>query len=91
MIKHVVCFRLKDAATVSRWQQLSAPLKTIETVKNFVAAPLLNQDRFHCALYMEFDDESGLQHYQVHPTHQEYVKELIPPLMDEKLVVDLKV
>ncbi len=89
MIKHVVCFRLKESASVERWQELSAPLKTIESVQNFAAAPLLKQDRFHCALYMEFVDEKGLQYYQVHPTHQHYVKEAIPPLVDEKLVVDI--
>ncbi len=89
MIKHVVCFRLKNAALVPQWQELSVPLESIETVQNFAALPLLEQSRFHCALYMEFDDQEGLKYYQEHPTHLHYVRESIPPVMKEKLVVDL--
>ncbi len=89
MIKHVVCFRLKDPALVPRWQEVSAELEQIETVRSFSAVPLLKQDRFHCALYMEFEDEQGLEFYQVHPVHQRYVKETVPPLAADKLVVDL--
>lgn len=89
MIRHVVCFRLKDVSQVPDWQRQSQMLRDINTVKNFSASPLLRQDRFHCALYMDFQDEGALAYYQAHPVHQQYLKEVLPPLAEEKLVVDL--
>ncbi len=89
MIHHVVCFKLKDEKMIPSWSQQSASLAEIETVRNFKTAPLLKRDRFHCALYMEFEDEKALQYYQQHPLHQRYLAEVLPRLLEDKLVVDL--
>ena len=91
MIKHVVCFQLKDAALIEQWIHGSEMLADIDTVRNFSAAPLLKQDNFHCALYMEFEDEAGLSYYQKHDIHQRYLKDVLPPILESKLVVDLVV
>ena len=90
MIKHVVCFRLTSADRIPQWQQGSKLLAEIETVENFCAAPLLKQDHYHCALYMEFADASALEFYQKHPVHQQYLTEVLPPILEDKLVVDLE-
>lgn len=89
MIRHVVCFKLKDASLVPSWQEGSKILSDVPTVRSFEAVPLLKQDRFHCALYMEFEDEGALKTYQDHPLHQRYLAEILPPLVEDKLVVDL--
>ncbi len=89
MIRHVVCFKLKDEGRIPAWQEGSATLAEIETVRNFQAVPLLKKDRYHCALYMDFENEKALQYYQQHPIHQRYLAEVLPRLLEDKLVVDL--
>ncbi|MGH9341995.1 MAG: Dabb family protein [Acidobacteriota bacterium] len=89
MIRHVVCFKLKDSSLIPQWQRDSEMLASIETVESFSAVPVLKQDRFHCALYMEFEDRAALQIYQDHGTHKRYLAEILPPIVADKLVVDL--
>ncbi len=89
VIRHLVCIKLKDAALVPRWQEDSQVLDRIETLRHFIAAPLLNQERYHCALYMEFDDEAGLQTYLDHPVHLRYRTEVLVPILEDRLVVDI--
>lgn len=89
MIRHLVCIKLKDAALVPRWQEDSQVLGQIENLRHFTAAPLLDQEQYHCALYMEFDDEAGLQTYLDHPLHLRYRTEVLVPILEDRLVVDL--
>lgn len=89
MIKHVVCFKLKDPAMIGQWREQSASLAEIDTVRRFEASLLLKQDAYHCALYMEFEDRAGLRRYLDHEIHQRYLREVLPPLLADKLVLDL--
>ena len=42
------------------------------------------------ALIMDFEDESALESYQVHPEHQRFVAEIVGPLQDDKKVYDYR-
>ncbi|MCI0426843.1 MAG: Dabb family protein [Acidobacteria bacterium] len=90
MLRHIVCIKLKAPELLTSCIDSSQVLATIPTVKNFLACPLLKQDLFHCALYMEFASESDLLAYQEHPVHRKFLNEVLPLYECGKIVVDLQ-
>jgi hypothetical protein len=94
MICHVVLIRLKDesegARLLARAREL---LGLIPVVRNLRVGTGLGKkdERAHpFALVMEFDDEAALEAYQVHPRHQEFVKDVVSPLQEDKKVFDYR-
>jgi hypothetical protein len=90
MICHVVLIRLKDAdKTAYVLEQARDVLGSVPGVKNLRVGEGIKSDYTHpIAFVMEFDDETVLEAYQVHPEHVRFRDELLGPLVDDKLVVD---
>jgi hypothetical protein len=97
MICHLVLIRLKEglrdgdgARLLERARELLEPIPGVRSLR--VGKGLGKKDeRDHpFALVMEFDDERALEAYQVHPRHQEFVREVVGPLQEDKKVFDYR-
>lgn len=83
MIKHVVMYKLKDAAAANA---LAAKFESmrgkISVLKGLTAGvDILQTNRsYDVCLICDFDDRQGLEEYAVHPVHlpvKEYVKAVV--------------
>lgn len=97
MIKHIVCFKLKEFAEgASRAEnarkikqqldELAAKVPGIEKLEvgiNFVEDPMA----YDIGLYCEFATRAALEAYQLHPEHQKIVQ-FIGKVRDQRVVVD---
>ena len=66
MIKHIVMFKLKNAADAAKAKEMADKL---QDVINSDKAP---ESNFELALICDFDDIDGLNEYQVHPEHKKF-------------------
>lgn len=79
MIKHIVMWRLVDAAQAPQFKQLLETCKGIVPgMREFEVAVQADglEANHDVALYSVFDDAASLQAYVVHPRHQEVVATL---------------
>jgi hypothetical protein len=97
MIKHIVCFKLKDFAEGAskaenarkikqQLDSLAATLPGVERLEvgiNIVADPMA----YDIALYTEFPNQAALDAYQKHPEHQKVVQ-FIGKVREQRVVVD---
>jgi hypothetical protein len=97
MIKHIVCFKLKDQAESASKQENARKIKQqldalvgrvpgvlrLEVGINFVADPAA----YDIALYSEFESREALEKYQTHPEHVKVVQ-FIGKVREARVVVD---
>ncbi len=97
MIKHIVCFKLKEfaegAPKALNAHQIKAKLeglvgrvpslRKLEVGINFVEDP----SAYDIALYTEFANRADLEAYQKHPEHQA-VAQFIAKVREQRVVVD---
>lgn len=97
MIKHIVCWTLKENADgCTKKENLAKVKSALEALKgkipvvrsleiglNFDSTP----DAFDLSLYAEFNSKDDLKIYQEHPEHLAVV-ELLRRVRDKKVVVD---
>jgi hypothetical protein len=97
MICHVVLIRLKrglgeegETRLLQRARELLGPIPVVRNLR--VGKGLAKKDErdYPFALLMEFDDEVALEAYQVHPRHQEFVKDVVGPMQEDKKVFDYR-
>lgn len=86
MIKHIVMFKLKNAAdaalikeTADKMLPSIPTLREFQTQVNSMDAP---ESNFEFVLICDFDDIDGLNAYQIHPDHKKF-GEFIFPLRTE--------
>ncbi|MDM0089063.1 MULTISPECIES: Dabb family protein [unclassified Variovorax] len=92
MIKHIVMWKLVDAAQAPQFKQLLETCKGIVPgMREFeVAVQAEGLEANHdVALYSVFDDAAALQAYVVHPRHQEVVATL--PARASRSVFDYEI
>ncbi len=99
MITHIVCWKLKAEAEGRSLEENAELLiglleslkdkipsiRRIEAGRNFNPAPTA----FDVGLYSVFDDEAGLQEYQIHPEHKK-VAEFVSAVTEARVVTDRK-
>lgn len=89
MIKHIVMFKLKSKyegksaienalEAKSRAEKLIDLVPTLRKLDVCINTEKANPDNYEFALVCEFDDIEGLNEYQVHPSHVEFVKFINP-------------
>lgn len=95
MIKHIVCFKLKDnspkscekAAEVFRSMDGKVPmLRSIQVDIDFLHSPR----SYDIVLETTFDDEEALNHYQNDPYHCDVVKKYIHSVQETSVAIDYK-
>jgi quinol monooxygenase YgiN len=91
VIKHIVMWKLVDAAQAPQFKQLLETCKGIVPgMREFEVAVQADglEANHDVALYSVFDDAASLQAYVVHPRHQEVVATL--PARASRSVFDYK-
>jgi hypothetical protein len=97
MICHVVLIRLKAGSSSSDGQarelldqakNLLGPIPGVRNLRVGRGLGVKAEVDYPLALVMEFDDETALEAYQVHPDHLRFVKEVVGPIQDDKKVFD---
>ncbi len=100
MIKHIVCFKLKDSAEgaskAENARRMKAELEALpgkvpgvlrlEAGINHVDDPAA----YDVALYSEFASKEDLARYQAHPEHQK-IAQFIAKVREQRVVVDYEV
>ncbi|MFZ3119791.1 MAG: Dabb family protein [Variovorax sp.] len=79
MIKHIVMWKLVDAAEAPRFKEILDTCKGIVPgMREFEVAVRADglEANHDVALYSVFDDAASLQAYIVHPSHQDVVAKL---------------
>jgi hypothetical protein len=76
------------AELLARARELLAPIPGVHDLRLGRGLGKKAEIDYPWALVMEFEDESSLQAYQVHPDHQRFVREVVEPVQDDKKVFD---
>jgi len=93
MLRHVVCFTWKDAATPAAIDELTAALHglpaQIPEIRAYHVGPdvALEAGNADFAIVSDFDDPNGWRRYQEHPAHQAVRTELMRPLVASRAAV----
>ena len=99
MLKHVVTWKIADAASPEGQKQIASIAAGLESLVGVVPSiralsvgPSVVSGPHHwdLGLIVEFDDEAGLEAYQVHSEHQN-VAAHIRSLVSEQATVDFLV
>lgn len=97
MIKHIVCWRVDDAAKSQEYcdgaaNLLQAMRDQIKGLKHLELG--VDKSRTEMSsdivLYSEFESWEALAHYDQHPLHQEF-KDYLGPLRTERRVADYEI
>lgn len=95
MIKHIVCFKLKDnskescekAAQIFKSMNGKVPqLKSLEIGIDFLHSPR----SYDIVLETTFEDEKALNDYQNDPYHCDVVKKYIHSVQETSIAIDYK-
>ncbi len=95
MVKHIVCFKLKDnsqescekAAQIFRSMNGNVPqLKSLEVGIDFLHSPR----SYDIVLETTFEDENALNDYQNDPYHCDVVKKYIHSVQESSIAIDYK-
>ena len=96
MLKHVVSWKIADAASAEGRKQIASIVAgleslvgTVPSIRALSVGPsvVTGPNHWDLGLIVDFDDEAGLQAYQVHPEHQR-VAAHIRSLVSEQAAVD---
>ena len=99
MIRHIVTFRLSAADAETRAAQATEAARRLNALHGIVptlramqaGANVLYPDaNWDLVLIADFDDEAGLDAYQVHPAHEE-VAAYIGTIRAERAAVDIEI
>jgi quinol monooxygenase YgiN len=89
MIGHVVFYKMKpgisEADECSLMDRARRQLAKLPGVMNLRVGKNIEAfaQAYSIALVMDFQDETALEAYRVHPEHQDFVKKIAGPLVDE--------
>ena len=79
MLKHVVSWKIADAASPEGQEKIASIVAgleslvgTVPSIRALSVGPSLvtGPNHWDLGLVVDFDDEAGLEAYQVHPEHQ---------------------
>ena len=96
MLKHVVSWKIADAASPQGQKQIESIVAGLESLVGVVPSIralsvgpsiVTGPNHWDLGLIVDFDDEAGLEAYQVHPEHQK-VGAHIRSLVSGQAVVD---
>lgn len=97
MLKHIVCWKIKDSADGSSRKEnlekmkrdLEALPMIIKEIIDFEVGINFNSSdtAYDISLYSSFKDQEALQKYQKHPNHEK-VAEFIRSITEKRAVVD---
>ena len=96
MLKHVVSWKIADAASPEGREQIASIVAGLESLEGVVPSiralsvgpsVVTGPNHWDLGLIVDFDDEAGLEAYQVHPEHQ-IVAAHIRSLVSEQAAVD---
>ena len=96
MLKHVVSWKIADAASPEGRMQIASIVAGLESLVGVVPSiralsvgpsVVTGANHWDLGLIVDFDDEAGLEAYQVHPEHQR-VAGHIRSLVSEQAAVD---
>ncbi len=99
MLKHIVSWRLADADEATRAERaeqvvagLTALVGVVPSIRSLAVGRDVGQGEtsWDLALVIDFDDEAGLEAYQVHPEHQK-VAGYIRSVVADRATVDFLV
>ena len=99
MLKHVVTWKIADAASPEGQKQIASIAAGLESLVGVVPSiralsvgpsVVTGPNHWDLGLIVDFDDEAGLEAYQVHPEHQK-VAAHIRSLVSEQATVDFLV
>lgn len=101
MVKHIICFKLKDFAegnpksvnaklVTGTLLSLKDKIKEIKYIEVGINAPKASQDNFDMVLYSEFNSFADLEIYQKHPEHVK-AADFIKKVRDTRACVDYEV
>ena len=93
MIKHIVCFKLKDNSREKCEEAknvLMGMKGNVELIRDInVGIDFLNSERsYDIILEVVLDDENALEEYQNHPYHVEKVKKYMHAVREASIAVD---
>ena len=93
MIKHIVCFKLKDNcdANKEKTKEVLLSMKgNVELVRQIeVGTDFLNSPRsYDVILQVELDDRAALDAYQEDPYHVNVVKKHMHDVMESSIAID---
>ncbi|WP_202077492.1 Dabb family protein [Caldalkalibacillus salinus] len=99
MIKHIVMWKLKETAEGATKAENAYKIKTlleglkdkIEVIQSIEVGINIepSETAYDVVLYSEFEDEQGLEAYQIHPDHQE-AGSFVKKVVTERVVVDYR-
>jgi hypothetical protein len=98
MLKHVVCWKLADAASPEGAEKIASIVAALESlvgvvpsIRSLSVGPTVvtGPNHWDLGLIVDFDDAAGLEAYQVHPEHQK-VGAHIRSLVSQQAVVDFE-
>ena len=96
MLKHVVSWKIADAPSPEGRKQIASIVAGLESLEGVVPSiralsvgpsVVTGPNHWDLGLIVDFDDEAGLEAYQVHPEHQR-VAAHIRSLVSEQAAVD---
>jgi hypothetical protein len=89
MLKHVVCWKIADAESADGQEKierivagLRSLVATVPSIRALSVGPTVvtGPNHWDLGLIVDFDDEAGLEAYQVHPEHQKagaYIRSVV--------------
>ena len=99
MLKHVVSWKISDAASPEGQGKIASIVAGLESLAGSVPSiralsvgpsVVAGPNHWDLALVVDFDDEAGLEAYQVHPDHQR-IAALIRSQVSAQAAVDFLV
>ena len=95
MIRHTVVFRFAEGTPAERVQAIREALMglpgRVPEVRSFSCGGDLGlrEGNADFAIVAEFDDEDGWRAYQDDPEHQRIIRELISPVVEQRLAAQI--
>ena len=86
MIKHIVCFKLKDNSPEKK-EEAKARLLSIEVGADFLGSPR----SYDIILQVTLDSKEALDAYQKDEYHCSYVKTYMHDVMEKSVAVDYEI
>lgn len=97
MIKHIVLFRFSQEATPSQIESAAQALRSLPReipqlhALSFGLNLAKSSDAYSHVLIADLDDMAAVKAYQDHPAHQRVVDQLLAPIRESRLAVDVDV
>lgn len=100
MVKHVICWKLKESAggksksenaalVTEKLLTLKDKISVIKKIEAGINAPAASKENYDVALVMDFNNFEDLQIYQKHPEHMKIV-DFIGSVRDIRTCVDFE-